>query len=90
MLSVVLLINQLRETLCETGLTKKRTSIRLSNDLATELLEASIKVNEVVESLEVQLDKETMRKLKLGERQYSRGQFKVAKNTAEIDTIFAG
>ena len=72
------------------SLPKKRTSIQLSNDLATELLEASIKVNEVVESLEVQLDKETMRRLKLGERQNSLSQFKVAKNPAEIDTIFAG
>ncbi|HZW56740.1 MAG TPA: hypothetical protein VFF30_10675 [Nitrososphaerales archaeon] len=29
--------------------------------------------------MEVQLDKETMRWLKIGERQYSKGQFRTAK-----------
>ena len=70
-------------------MSKKRPTIQLSKELATELLAASIKVNEVVETLEVQLDKETVRRLKIGEREYSRGQYKVARNAAEIDRILA-
>ncbi len=73
----------------EAILSKKRPTIQLSKELATELLAASIKVNEVVETLEVQLDKETVRRLKIGEREYSRGQYKVARNAAEIDRILA-
>ena len=53
---------------------RRRTSIQLSKELAAELLAASIKVNEVVETLEVQLDKETLRRLKIGEKDYRLGR----------------
>lgn len=68
---------------------KRHASIQLSKELATELLAASIKVNEVIETLEVQLDKETFRRLKIGEKEYSRGSFKVARNAAEIDRVLS-
>ena len=71
------------------SLAKKRASIQLSRELAMELVAASIKVNEVVETLEVQLDKETLRRLKIGEKEHSRGQFKVARNATEIDKVLS-
>jgi hypothetical protein len=68
---------------------KRGSSIQLSKELATELLAASIKVNEVVETLEVQLEKDTVRRLKTGEKQYQRGQFRTAKTKADIDKVLS-
>jgi hypothetical protein len=68
---------------------KKRPSIQISKELAEDLVSASIKVNEVIETLEVQLDKQTMRRLKIGEKQYSKGQFKTAKTKEDIDKVLS-
>jgi hypothetical protein len=68
---------------------KKRASIQLSKELAEDLIEASIKVNEVVETLEVQLDRATMRRLKLGEKEYSKGEYKIARKSEDIDKVLS-
>ncbi len=68
---------------------KKRGSIQISKELAADLLSASIKVSEVVETLEVQLDKETIRRLKRGEKEYGKGRFKTARTKQEIVKVLS-
>lgn len=68
---------------------KRKTTVQLSKELATDLFEASLKVNEVVETIEVQLDREAVRRLKTGEREYRSGKYKIAKNKDEIEKVLS-
>ncbi len=52
--------------------------------LVEELYDASIKFASVIESLEVVMDKKTMRRIKTSRGQYSKGQYVVANGPAEI------
>ena len=63
-------------------------TIKLPRDLVEELYDASIRFSRTLETLEVLLDKATVRRLKLGEKQYHRGQFVTAKNAGEIRNSF--
>jgi len=45
---------------------EKERSVQVPKKLITDLLEASLRFHEVIETLEVQLDKETLRRLKIG------------------------
>jgi len=49
----------------------------------------SVRFAELLETLEVLLDKNTMRRIKLGERQYRRKQYVVAKGTREIRRVLS-
>jgi hypothetical protein len=69
---------------------RKRASIQLSKKLAEDLVEASTKVNEVLETLEVQLDKQTMRRLKTGEKEHRTDRFKIAHGEEAIDKVLSG
>ncbi|MGH2638097.1 MAG: hypothetical protein ACRDF4_02255 [Rhabdochlamydiaceae bacterium] len=42
-------------------------------------------VLKLVETLEVQLDKDILRRMKFGEEEYRRDQFKIARTSADID-----
>ena len=70
---------------------RKRSSysIQLSKELASDLAQATAKVNEVLETLEVQLDKRTLRRLKLGQKEYRIGSYKLARSEAEIDKVLS-
>ena len=59
-------------------------TIRLPKDVVEEMYRASVRFAELLETLEVLLDKKTMRRIKLGERQYKRMQYVVAKGPREI------
>ncbi len=63
--------------------------MQLPRKFITDLFEASIRFHEVVETLEVQLDKETVRRLKIGEREYREGRFKVASTPREIEKVLS-
>jgi len=63
--------------------------VQLPRKFITDLFEASIRFHEVVETLEVQLDKETVRRLKIGEREYREGRFKVASTPREIEKVLS-
>lgn len=67
----------------------KADSVQLPKELVSELLEASLRFQEVVETLEVQLDKETVRRLKEGEREYVRGKYRVASSREEIEKVLS-
>lgn len=68
---------------------RKRTSIQISKELAADLVEASQKVSEVVETLEVQLDKDTLKRLRLGEKEYRSGRYKTARSKEELERALA-
>ncbi len=61
----------------------------MSREAVAELYEASLRFTEVVETLEVLLDKETLRRLKTGEKQYQEGRYKVASSKPEIAKILS-
>lgn len=68
----------------------KGGSVQVPKKLITDLLEASLRFHEVVETLEVQLDKETLRRLKIGEKEYKQGEYRVASTRQEIDKVLSG
>ena len=59
-------------------------SVRLPREVIEELYDASVRFASVLETLEVLMDKQTMRRIKTGEKEYSRRQYVVAKGPAEI------
>jgi len=69
---------------------RKGASVQLPKKLITDLFKASLKFHEMVETLEVQLDEETVRRLKIGEREYRQGKYKVASTRQGIDRLLSG
>ena len=59
-------------------------TVRLPRKVVEELYDVSLRVVGVVETLEVLMDKRTMRRIKMGEREYSNRQYVLAKGLAEI------
>ena len=59
-------------------------TVRLPKGVVEEMYRTSIRFAEVLETLEVLLDKDTMRRIKLGERQLRRKQYITAKGPREI------
>ncbi len=68
---------------------RKRASVQLSKELVIDLFEAATRFRELVETLEVQLDSETILRIKRGEKEYRQGKFKVASKRGEIDRILS-
>lgn len=68
----------------------RRASVQVPKELVADLIESSLRFQEVVETLEVQLDKKTLRRLKAGDREYKQGKFKVASTREEIDRVLSG
>ncbi len=66
---------------------RRAASVQLPRGLVADLLESSIRLQEVAETLEVQLDRRTVRRLKIGERQYKRGAYRVASSRTDIDRL---
>ena len=64
--------------------TTASTTVRLPRKIIEELYDASVRFTSVVETLEVLMDKRTMRGIKAGEKEYSSRQYVVAKGSAEI------
>ena len=59
-------------------------TVRLPKSLLEELYDASSRFASVAETLEVLMDKKTMRRIKLGQKEYSKRQYVVARGPAEI------
>ncbi len=59
-------------------------TVKMPRKLVEELYDASVKFASVIETLEVVMDKKTMRRIKTSRAQYSRGQYVIAKGPAEI------
>jgi len=59
-------------------------TVKMPRKLVEELYDASIRFTSVIETLEVVMDKKTMRRIKTSQTQYSKGQYVSAKGPAEI------
>ncbi len=62
---------------------RRADSIQLPRELVADLLESSLRFQEVAETLEVQLDK------KIGDRELKKRQYKVASSREDIDRILS-
>jgi hypothetical protein len=72
-----------------TNLVASTQTVRLPKDVVEEMYRASVRFAELLETLEVLLDKKTMRRIKLGERQYKRTQYVVAKGPRQIRRVLS-
>jgi len=68
---------------------RRADSIQLPRELVVDLLESSLRFQEVAETLEVQLDKKTVKRLKIGDRELKKRQYKVASSREDIDRILS-
>ena len=68
---------------------RRAESIQLPKNVVADLLESSLRFQELAETLEVQLDKKTVKRLKTGENELKRGQYKVASSREDIDRILS-
>jgi len=64
-------------------------TIRLPKHVVEEIYRASEKFAELFETLEILMDKKTMRRIRIGERQYHRKQYVVAKGPREIRKVLS-
>ncbi len=68
---------------------RRADSIQLPKELVADLLESSLRFQEVAETLEVQLDKKTVKRLKTGNKELKKRQYKVASSREDIDRILS-
>ena len=68
---------------------RRADSIQLPRNLVADLLESSLRFQEVAETLEVQLDKKTVKRLKTGDRELKQRRYKVASSREDIDRILS-
>ncbi len=68
---------------------RRADSIQLPKELVADLLESSLRFQEVAETLEVQLDKKTVKRLKTGDKELKKRQYKVASSREDIDRILS-
>jgi hypothetical protein len=54
-----------------------------------EIYRTSLRFAEILETIELLLDKKTMRRIKLGEQQYRRKQYVIAKGPREIHRVLS-
>ena len=59
-------------------------TVRLPRNVLEQLYDASVRMASVVETLEVLIDKQTMRRIKRGEKEYSKRQYVLAKSPQQI------
>ena len=64
-------------------------TIRLPRQVVEEMYRTSMRFTEILETLEVLLDKKTMRRIKLGEQQLRRKQYVIAKGPKEIRKVLS-
>lgn len=64
-------------------------TVRLPRAVVEEIYQASVRFAELLETLEVILDKKTMRRIKLGEKQYRRKQYVISKGTRKIRKVLS-
>lgn len=64
-------------------------TVTIPKAVVEEMYRTSVRFGELLETLEVLLDKETMRTIKIGEAQYRRRQYVVAKETQEFRKVLS-
>jgi uncharacterized protein YhaN len=64
-------------------------TVRVPRSVVAGLYEASMKFEQIVETMEVLLDKKTMRRIKLGESQYRKRAYVLARNAEEVRKVLS-
>lgn len=59
-------------------------TIRVPKSVVAGLYEASVKFEQIVETIEILLDKKTLQRIKLGKKQYQRKAYVLARDSREI------
>ena len=59
-------------------------TVRLPKSVVAGLYEASVKFEQIVETMEVLLDRKTMQRIKLGKKQYQKKAYVLARDSEEI------
>jgi uncharacterized protein YhaN len=67
----------------------KTQTIKLPKHVVEEIYRTSVRFAEVLETVEVLVDKKTMRRIKLGEQQYRRKQYVAARGAQEIRRVLS-
>ena len=67
---------------------KTSDSVRLPKKMLEELFKTSSEFTEVIERMEVLLDKETVERLKRGQKEYRAGKYTIATKT-QVDKVLA-
>ena len=62
-------------------------TVRLPRSVVAGLYEASVRFEQIIETMEVLLDKKTIRRIKLGEDQYRKKAYVLARDTEEIRQV---
>ncbi|TMI21205.1 hypothetical protein E6H36_12665 [Candidatus Bathyarchaeota archaeon] len=64
-------------------------TVRLPRSMMIDLYDVSVRFASVLETLEVLTDKSTMKRIRTGERQYSKRQYVVAKVSSETRKVLS-
>ena len=59
-------------------------TVRLPKSVVAGLYEASVRFEQIIEAMEVLLDKKTMQRIKLGEKQYRKKAYVLARDAEEV------
>lgn len=68
---------------------RKNSSIELPRELVADLFETSQKFRQLLETLEVELDPATLRRLKTGEKEYRTGKYKTASSPEQVHRVLS-
>jgi len=63
--------------------------VRLPKSVVAGLYEASVRFEQIIETMEVLLDKKTMRRIKVGENEYRKKAYVLARNAEEIRKVLS-
>ena len=63
--------------------------VRLPKSVVAGLYEASVRFEQTIETMEVLLDKKTMRRIKVGENEYRKKAYVLARNAEEIRKVLS-
>ena len=64
-------------------------TVRLPKSVVAGLYEASVRFEQIIEAMEVLLDKKTMRRIKLGENEYRKKAYVLARDAEEIRKVLS-
>ena len=62
-------------------------TVRLPRSVVAGLYEASVRFEQIIETMEVLLDKKTMRRIKVGKKQYRKKAYVLAREAEEIRKV---
>ena len=64
-------------------------TVRLPKSVVAGLYEASVRFEQIIETMEVLLDKKAMQRIKLGEKQYRKKAYVLARDAVEVREVLS-